>query len=216
MAENDYVIRLISSWSDLPATQWNALLQSHPDSAQGPFMRHEYLSAMHDSGSATARTGWQLQLLTLWRGEQLAGACAVYLKSHSYGEYVFDWAWAQAYEQHQLAYYPKALVASPFTPVPGPRLLAIDAAARLALVQALVHWCQQKGLSSLHLLFAGQADIAACKQAGLMMRQTVQFHWHNRRQAEPGPESAERFGSFEDFVSCLSQDKRKKIRQERR
>jgi predicted N-acyltransferase len=152
MAENDYVIRLISNWSDLSATQWNALLLSQSDSAQGPFMRHEYLSALHDSGSATARTGWQLQLLTLWQGEQLAGACAVYLKSHSYGEYVFDWAWAQAYEQHKLPYYPKALVASPFTPVPGPRLLAIDAAARLALVQALVRWCQQQGLSSLHLL----------------------------------------------------------------
>ena len=216
MAENDYVIRLISNWSDLPATQWNALLGSHPDSAQGPFMRHEYLSALHDSGSATARTGWQLQLLTLWRAGQLAGACAIYLKSHSYGEYVFDWAWAQAYEQHKLPYYPKALVASPFTPVPGPRLLAIDAPARLALVQALIGWCEQQGLSSLHLLFAGQADMAACAQAGLMLRQTVQFHWHNRRPAEPGADSVQRFSSFEDFVSCLSQDKRKKIRQERR
>ena len=82
-------------------------------------MRHEYLAALHDSGSATARTGWQPAWLTLWRGDVLQAACALYVKRHSYGEYVFDWAWANAYEQNGLAYYPKGLVAVPFTPVPG-------------------------------------------------------------------------------------------------
>ena len=106
-------------------------------------------------------------------------ACALYLKDHSYGEYVFDWAWANAYEQHGLAYYPKALVAPPFTPVPGARLLARDAAAREALVAALIAWCTQEKLSSLHLLFCSDDDIAACTSAGLMLRHTVQFHWKN-------------------------------------
>jgi predicted N-acyltransferase len=97
--------------------------------------------------------------MTLWQGDELAAACPLYLKEHSYGEYVFDWAWANAYEQHGLAYYPKALVAVPFTPVPGSRLLARDAAAREALVRALVTWSRAEGLSSLHLLFAAEEDV---------------------------------------------------------
>ena len=108
---------------------------------------------------------------------QLAAACPLYIKDHSYGEYVFDWAWANAYEQHGLAYYPKAVVAVPFTPVPGARLLARDAASRALLVQALVAWCKEEELSSLHLLFGADEDIAACAEAGLMLRHTVQFHW---------------------------------------
>ena len=215
MAENNYVIRVFDSWADLQAAQWNTLLSDQPGQALGPFMRHEYLSALHDSGSAAPGTGWNLKLLTLWRGDQLASACALYLKDHSYGEYVFDWAWANAYQQHGLSYYPKALVASPFTPVPGPRLLAVDPSARSALVRALVQWCQRQGLSSLHLLFLSQADLLACTEAGLMLRQTVQFHWHNQRPAN-ADEQPSTFHSFDDFLTHLSQDKRKKIRQERR
>jgi predicted N-acyltransferase len=104
----------------------------------------------------------------------------LYLKPHSYGEYVFDFAWANAYAQHGLAYYPKAVVAVPFTPVPGARLLARDADARLTLVRALVAWCDEEKLSSLHLLFGADDDVAACDAAGLMQRHTVQFHWTNR------------------------------------
>src|SRR5439155_572458 len=126
-------------------------------------------------------------------------------KAHSYGEYVFDWAWPNAYQQHGLAYYPKALVAVPFTPVPGPRLLARDARARAALVQALVAFCRGEQLSSLHILFGDDDDIAAARGAGLVLRQNVQFHWANAGWA-----------SFEDFLASLAQDKRKKIRQERR
>jgi predicted N-acyltransferase len=211
MPENDYVIRVLSDWAELSSTQWNTLLRSRQDGQIGPFMRHEYLAALHQSGSATSQTGWTLQLLTLWRQSELVAACAVYLKDHSYGEYVFDWAWAQAYQQHGLAYYPKALVASPFTPVTGPRLLAIDEPARDALVRGLLDWCQQHALSSLHMLFLEPADLQACQRAGLMLRQTVQFHWHNQRPDASGP-----FDSFEGFLASLSQDKRKKIRQERR
>ena len=173
MALNDYVIRVLDAPSDVAAADWDGLLQREADPS--PFMRHAYLSAMHDSGSATTTTGWSPRFLTLWRDERLAAACPLYLKSHSYGEYVFDWAWANAYAEHGLAYYPKALVAVPFTPVPGARLLALDTHARTALVRALLEFAEAQGLSSAHLLFAQQQDIEACAEAGLMLRHTVQF-----------------------------------------
>ena len=199
---NDYVTRVVHAPADIDANAWNTLLALAGGS---PFMRHEYLAALHDSGSAVRATGWTPQFVTLWRDGELVAACPLYLKSHSYGEYVFDWAWANAYEQHGLRYYPKALAAVPFTPVPGPRLLARDAAARAALVRAVLAWCKQKKLSSLHLLFGSDEDIAACADAGLMLRHTVQFHWMNAGHAD-----------FDAFLASLSQDKRKKIRQERR
>jgi predicted N-acyltransferase len=126
--------------------------------APTPFMRHEYLLALHASGSAVAETGWVNQLLCLRRGDELLGACALYLKSHSYGEYVFDWAWADAYQRHGHRYYPKLLCAAPFTPVPGSRLLARDAATRRLLLQALRQIGERGGLSSAHLLFMDDAD----------------------------------------------------------
>lgn len=204
----DYVIRVLDRPSQIDAGAWNALLARQPGGAGGPFMRHDYLAALSDSGCATAATGWGLQWLTLWHGGELQAAAPLCLKSHSRGEYVFDWAWAEAYERHGLPYYPKGLVAVPFTPVPGPRLLAVDAPARAALLQALIAHCEQLGLSSLHLLFAAPQDIAACRAAGLLLRQTVQFHWQN----QPGPGYAD----FDAFLATLKQDKRKKIRQERR
>ena len=255
---NDYVIRVLNSPAAIDAGVWNALLALQPEDS--PFMRHEYLTAMHDSRSAIPKTGWTPRFITLWRGDDLHAACALYLKTHSYGEYVFDWAWANAYEQHGVSYYPKALIAPPFTPVPGARLLARDEASRLALVRTLIAWCDQEKLSSLHLLFCGDADVAACEKAGLMLRHTVQFHWTNVAPTlgtgvsslppegarfalgRPGgemaptlgtgvsslpPEGARfalgrpggetlRFSSFDDFLASLNQEKRKKIRQERR
>ncbi|NML86209.1 MAG: hypothetical protein HHJ19_11340, partial [Polaromonas sp.] len=177
---NDYVIRILNSPLEVNADAWNALLATQSQNGTlNPFMRHEYLAALHGSGSATPETGWTPRFVTLWLGGTLAAACALYLKDHSYGEYVFDWAWANAYQQHGLHYYPKAVVAVPFTPVPGARLLARNAAERLLLVKALLAWCEEEKLSSLHLLFAGEADVAACEEAGLMLRHTVQFHWTN-------------------------------------
>ena len=120
----DYVTRILSAPGEVDAVQWNALLELQ-DSAT-PFMRHEYLAAMHESRSAVPSTGWTPRFVTLWRGDELHAACALYLKDHSYGEYVFDWAWADAYQRHGLRYYPKLLVAVPFTPVPGSRLMAVD------------------------------------------------------------------------------------------
>ena len=204
----DYVIRVLNSPLDVNGSDWNALLAAQsPDGFLNPFMRHEYLAAMHESGSASPKTGWTARFVTLWHGKTLAAACALYLKDHSYGEYVFDHAWANAYQQHGLDYYPKALVAAPFTPVSGARLLARDAAERTLLVKALIAWCEDQKLSSLHLLFAAEDDLAACEEANLMRRHTVQFHWTNR--SEPYPD-------FDDFLMSLSQEKRKKIRQERR
>ena len=199
----NYGIRVDNNPQDIDPEQWDALLaqQTHPT----PFMRHAYLSAMQTSGSATARTGWSAQFLSLWQGDQLHAACPLYLKSHSYGEYVFDWAWANAYEQHGLSYYPKALVAVPFTPVPGSRLLARDDTARQALLQALQQWCDEQQISSWHLLFGSDADISGCTQAQWMQRHTVQFHWHNQGWSD-----------FDAFLASLQQEKRKKIKQERR
>ncbi|MDH4418511.1 MAG: peptidogalycan biosysnthesis protein, partial [Acidovorax sp.] len=178
MAEEAAIIaRVLASPLDVDAAAWNALLaqQSHPT----PFLRHEYLAALHESGSATPRTGWTPRFMTLWEGGSLVAACPLYLKSHSYGEYVFDWAWASAYEQHRVPYYPKAVVAVPFTPVPGTRLLARDEATRALLLQAVRQWCEQEGVSSVHMLFASGDDVQTSAEQGLMLRHTVQFHWKN-------------------------------------
>ena len=193
----------------IDAAAWNALLARQR--APTPFMRHEYLAALHASGSAVPETGWTPRFVLLWDGDELAAACPLYVKAHSYGEYVFDWAWANAYAEHGLSYYPKAVVAVPFTPVPGSRLLARGDAARAALVQALIAWCGERKLSSLHVLFGDSDDLAVCEEAGLMPRHQVQFHWKNQHPASGAP-----FADFDDFLAALTQDKRKKIRQERR
>lgn len=202
---NDYVIRVMNAPSEVNAGDWNALLSLQPEST--PFMRHEYLAALHTSGSAAPATGWTPRFILLERDGAMVGACALYIKTHSYGEYVFDHAWANAYGQHGLAYYPKAVVAVPFTPVPGTRLMARTAADRAVLAKALIQWCETEKLSSLHVLFSSPDDLLACEQAGMMLRHTVQFHWSN---ADPA------YADFEDFLASLSQEKRKKIRQERR
>ena len=205
MASNDYVTRVHASVHAVPAATWDALLALHPEAS--PFMRHAYLAAMEDSTSASPATGWTPACIVLERAGVVEAAAMVYSKDHSYGEYVFDWAWANAYQQHGLSYYPKATLAVPFTPVPGARLLARDTPARQALLAAVLDWCAGRELSSLHLLFVSPTDAQACQDAGLMLRQTVQFHWTNT----PAP-----YPDFEAFLASLAQEKRKKIRQERR
>ena len=201
----DYVIREHASPLVVNAAVWNALLalQSQPS----PFLRHEYLAAMHQSGSASPETGWTPHFITLWQGDTLCGACPLYLKDHSYGEFVFDHAWANAYQQHGLPYYPKALIAPPFTPVPGSRLLARDAESRQLLLKAVIAWCEKENLSSLHLLFCSDEDVDTCKAEALMLRHTVQFHWTNTQTP---------YADFDAFLATMAQDKRKKIRAERR
>ena len=193
----------------IDAAAWDALLAASP--APTPFLRHAFLAALHTSGSACAATGWQPVFMTLTAendaGVLRAGA-ALYLKSHSYGEYVFDWAWADAWERAGQRYYPKLLGAVPFTPVPGSRLLARDAEARAALLAAIEAFARDQGMSSAHLLFLDEADRAAAAAQGWLLREGVQFHWTNR-QPEP-------YADFADFLAHLSRDKRKKIAQERR
>ena len=172
-------------------------------------MRHEYLVAMHASGSAVRDTGWAAQFISLQSaaGELQAGT-ALYLKGHSYGEYVFDWAWADAYRRHGLRYYPKLLGAVPFTPVPGSRLLATSDTWRDRLLQTVEQLLEAGKLSSGHVLFMDAPDEAAFRRAGWMIRQGVQFHWTQ--------EPARPVVDFADLLARLQRDKRKKIQQERR
>jgi predicted N-acyltransferase len=202
----DFVIRVLDDPASIDGGAWNALLDAQP--AAMPFMRLEYLVALHASGSAARDAGWQPQFLCIERDGALVAACPLYLKEHSYGEYVFDWAWADAYHRHGLAYYPKLLTAVPFTPVPGPRLLARDIESRVVLLQAMAQIARDAKLSSAHLLFIDEADREAAARAGWLLRSAVQFHWTNR---EGTP-----YADFADFLGSLQRDKRKKIQQERR
>ena len=201
-------VRVLDDLSGVDAADWNRLAGGHP------LLSHEFFHALHQTGCAAAASGWLPQFLTLWEhgtpaggssraATRLRAAMPLYLKSHSYGEYVFDWAWADAYQRHGLAYYPKLLAAIPFSPVSGPRLLAADDADRAALVRAALALAQST--SSLHVLFPQPAEAVLMQSAGMMLRTGVQFHWSN-----PG------YASFEEFLAQMSHDKRKKIRQERR
>ena len=208
----NYTLELLDSALKVNAQAWDALLASQ--SQPTPFMRHAYLSALESSESATSDTGWTPVFVLLRKDGELQAACALYAKTHSYGEYVFDWAWADAYKRHGLEYYPKGVLAVPFTPVPGARLLARDALSRSLLLKGLIDWAGEAGLSSIHMLFAADEDLQASKELGLMLRHTVQFHWQNIHPA--GPRESGAFDDFDDFLTSLNQEKRKKIKQERR
>jgi uncharacterized protein len=204
----EYRIEVHDSPAAISREAWNTLLAAQANPT--PFMRHEYLLALHSSGSAVPDTGWAPRFITLQEGAGpgLQAACALYLKSHSYGEYVFDWAWADAYRRHGLRYYPKLLGAVPFTPVPGTRLLATSDAARVQLARALHTLVQESRVSSGHLLFIDEADRSALHSLGWMLREGVQFHW----QQDPSQPVAD----FGELLARLQRDKRKKIQQERR
>lgn len=206
MADN-YLIQVHDDPGAIDVPEWNQLLaaQTHPT----PFMRLEYFQALHESGSAVPGSGWSPFFVTIRQAGRLVAACPAYLKSHSYGEYVFDWAWADAYQRHGLNYYPKLLCAVPFTPVPGTRLLCRDVKSRQTLVSALQSFARSsEGLSSAHVLFHSSTDAPAFAEDRWQARQSVQFHWRNR---EPAP-----YCDFADFLAGLHREKRKKIGQERR
>ncbi len=199
----NYRTRIISSLSDIGATAWDDLVRSQPDA--NPFVSFAFLDAMHASGSASLDSGWQPQFLTLWHQDVLMAAMPLYAKSHSYGEYVFDWAWADAYRRNGLRYYPKLLCAVPFTPVTGSRLMARDAAAQAALIETLKAVQENTGLSSTHILYPPQQQAEALQAAGFLLRSGVQFHWLNDNYAD-----------FDAFLETLERKKRKNIRAERR
>lgn len=199
----NYRTRIIDSLSAVGQPAWDALVGLQPDA--NPFLSFAFLHALHESGCAAVGSGWQPQYLTLWRGDLLQAALPLYLKTHSYGEYVFDWAWADAYRRNGLEYYPKLLAAIPFTPVTGARLLACDQTARDALIAALGTLQESSEVSSCHILYPPQAQAIALQRAGFLLRSGVQFHWLN-----PG------YRDFEQFLTTLERKKRKNIAAERR
>ena len=192
--------RLADGVSQVPAAEWDACA-----GAANPFLGHAFLSALEQSGSVGGRSGWQpIPVLIDGADGTLAAAAPAYAKSHSQGEYVFDHAWADAWERAGGHYYPKLQVAAPFTPVPGPRLLLRDPAAAPALIAALEAVTDQHGLSSAHATFVSPAQVPLFEAAGWLIREGTQFHWTN-----------EGFATFDDFLATLASRKRKAIRKER-
>src|SRR5437762_9746826 len=192
-------LRIVDSLSAIPASAWDALVGDRP------LLSHAFLHALHESGCAAPETGWTPRYLTAWHGALLVGAMPLYVKTHSYGEYVFDWAWADAYRRHGRHYYPKLVSAVPLTPATGPRLIAADAATRGELLAGALSLVAEGHLSSLHILFPQPDEASACAAAGMDLRDSLQFHWTN-----PG------YRDFADFLSTMNHAKRKRINQERR
>ena len=190
--------------ADIPAADWDACAGTL-EGGGNPFVCHAFLSAMEDSGSASNRTGWLPQHAALREGDRIVGVAPMYAKSHSYGEYVFDHGWANAFERAGGNYYPKLQVAVPFSPVPGPRLLVRDGVAPGAMGQALVQACTELGLSSVHATFCTEPEQAALAEAGWLPRLGKQFHWENNG-----------YTSFDDFLGALASRKRKVLKRERR
>jgi uncharacterized protein len=196
--------QVLDSITGVAPAAWNAL-----DLAGRPFLRHEFLAAAELSGSAVPATGWTPTHLLVSDAQGVAGALPLYLKTHSWGEFVFDFAWARAYERHGLDYYPKLVSAVPFTPANGPRFLirpgANAATIRSALLGSARELLAARGLSSLHVLLASDPDRDWLEAEGLVARLDCQFHWHNAG-----------FASFDDFLGTFTAEKRKKVRRERR
>jgi predicted N-acyltransferase len=200
MSDREIAARVGSGVAALDAAAWDACAGT-----DNPFLTHAFLSALEQSGSATARTGWQPAPITVDGSDGcLAAALPAYIKSHSRGEYVFDHAWADAYARAGGRYYPKLQIAVPFTPVPGRRLLCRDPTLAPALIAAAEQVVAANRLSGAHATFIAEAEVPLFEQAGWLMRIDSQFHWHN-----------EGFGSFDDFLASLSSRKRKAIRKER-
>lgn len=190
---------------ELPAAAWNALAGDDL-----PFLRHEFLAAMEHQGAVGERFGWLPRHLALRDGDgQLVAAAPCYLKFNSYGEFVFDWAWADAYRRAGRRYYPKLVVASPYTPATGPRILTGPSPRRpelaAALIEGALQVARQLDVSGLHWLFCTEEEIGWLRAAGLLTRLGCQFHWSNQG-----------YGGFDDLLATFSAEKRKKVKRERR
>jgi hypothetical protein len=197
--------RFLDSISQIDAASWNSVAGT----AQ-PFLRHEFLLALEESGCAAPRTGWAARHLVVDDAQgRLAGAVPLFRKGHSRGEFVFDFSWANAYAQHGLSYYPKLLSAVPFTPVRGPRLLlrpTVDAAAMSkTLIKTALDYARSEKLSTWHVLFPSDENAASLEAAGLILRRDCQFHWYNHG-----------YESFDAFLATFTAEKRKKAKRERR
>lgn len=193
-------LRQLNRIEEVPAEQWDQLL----DSAY-PFMRHGFLAALERSGSVCAERGWEpAHLVVLNDADQLQAALPLYRKMHSYGEYVFDFQWADAWQRSGREYYPKYLAAVPFSPVQGPRLLALCAESRALILERLDRDLHLTGISGMHLLFNAGSEDAALEEAGWVKRLGCQFHWFNRD-----------YQHFDDFLAACNSRKRKNFRKER-
>ncbi len=197
-------VKVVPRLAEIPASEWDACA-----GGDNPFLSHAFLEALEASGSATAETGWLPQHLAVEDGAgHLLGVAPLYLKSHSYGEYVFDWGWASAYERAGGEYYPKLQCAVPFTPVTGRRLLLrpdADPATADALIGAMIELARRHKVSSLHVTFPTEAEWQRFGAAGFLQRIGRQFHWENNGYAD-----------FEEFLAALTARKRKQVRRERR
>jgi len=195
---------IVNNIHDIAAPDWNRV-----SGIDHPFLRHEFLAALETHGCVGIEQGWVPQHIAVYDGEQLAGLAPLYLKDNSYGEFVFDWAWADAYHRAGLAYYPKLVSSIPYTPVTGSRLLVHPEKQRDKICHLLIERARQlmdeTNCSSLHWLFTSEADTRMLVEHDFMRRTSCHFHWHN-----------DSYTSFEDFLSRLSSRKRKKIRRERR
>lgn len=198
------IARITPSLADIPAADWDAL-----HDGRNPFLAHAFLAGMETCGVVREQAGWIAHHLTVWDGDALVAAAPAYLKANSHGEFVFDHAWAHAYAQHGLDYFPKWLCAVPYTPVTGPRLLARDDHWRATLPETLLAMAQQQGLSSLHANFLTEAEDALFDQRWLA-RTDVQYHWRNPPEAGGGA-----WRDFADFLAAMDHKHRKNIRQER-
>jgi predicted N-acyltransferase len=197
--------RILASIDEVPAAAWNAL-----GSDRTPFVRHEFLAALEHQGCVGPGTGWRPCIVIAEDKEgRLVGGAPCYEKTHSRGEFVFDFAWARAYSQVGLDYYPKLVVGAPFSPVTGERLLtgngAKSQAVSAVLVQGLKTLAEERRCSSVHVLFPTAAEHATLADSDFMKRSDCQFHWHNRD-----------YGSFDEFLETFTAEKRKKVRRERR
>ncbi len=177
-----------------------------------PFFDFEFLRALERSGSIGRRSGWSPAYLVCREGGRLLGALCLYIKTDSYGEYIFDWEWARAYQQYGLSYYPKLVAAVPFTPATGPKLLVdprADSATRARIKNALLDAAEDlgddQGVSSSHALFVPEEELGEFEGRGFQVRHSLQFHWHNRG-----------YEAFSDYLGALSGNRRRQISRERR
>ena len=200
-------IAVISSLADVAPGDWNACV-----SDDDPFTEYAFLRALETSDSVGQRTGWYPQFVLVWSENVLVGAVPLYLKDNSYGEYIFDWAWAQGAQRARVAYYPKLVAAVPFTPATGNRLLTLPGVDRGAVVKALVEGigavASRHDVSSVHILFCQPSEVAELQALGYRARLSFQFHWHNR---VPDP-----YQNFEGFLGAFRSSSRKQVRKERR
>tara|TARA_R110002033_G_scaffold6243_5_gene24828 strand:- start:22 stop:1182 length:1161 start_codon:yes stop_codon:yes gene_type:complete len=199
-APTEILARVADDIASLPADRWDACAGS-----ANPFVSHAFLSAMELSGSVGPGTGWKsLPVIVEDQAGKIAACLPSYLKSHSQGEYIFDQQWAHAFENAGGQYYPKIQIASPFSPVPGPRLLLLDESLAVPLLRAAEQLAQNNNISSVHATFVSEDQIGHFRKAGWLIRTDSQFHWRN-----------DDYGSFDDFLAALSSRKRKAIRRER-